>query len=304
MKKNILCLYWLCLLSTGSYLKADNLFIDKDVFSLCRANQESTSIRQSFSAKDVLQGFTIDVSDNRPIFGAAVSAHITLSDNAGLARVVLIDNAGNEYLIYEIYSLIANARSFDVDNVCDESRLLNSVTPLQLRVELLNASIDLHQLATVNAVPYPQGELVSIIQAVRKEQEKRKIEILNKSIKQKGLTWTAGHTNTSSLTYSRKKNIFSNNGLLADLQGFEYYAGGVFNYGYNEGEQRIQKRTTLTMVDSFDWRNRHGANNPKSPYYDGDTLGGGWATPIRNQYFPQGCLSCASHCAIAPAELW
>ena len=27
------------------------------------------------------------------------------------------------------------------------------------------------------------------------------------------------------------------------------------------------------MVKEFDWRNRHGANDPASPYYDGDVLG-------------------------------
>lgn len=57
------------------------------------------------------------------------------------------------------------------------------------------------------------------------------------------------------------------------------------------------------MVDSFDWRTRHGANLPESPYYDGDSLGGGWCTPMRNQNKPQTCLSCWAHSTIATAEI-
>jgi uncharacterized repeat protein (TIGR02543 family) len=37
------------------------------------------------------------------------------------------------------------------------------------------------------------------------------------------------------------------------------------------------------LPDSFDWRNRHSANNPDSPYFDGDLTGSGWITGVKSE---------------------
>ncbi|MBM4147373.1 MAG: hypothetical protein FJ240_14060, partial [Nitrospira sp.] len=37
------------------------------------------------------------------------------------------------------------------------------------------------------------------------------------------------------------------------------------------------------VPDSFDWRNRHSANNPDSPYFDGDPAGSGWITGVKTE---------------------
>lgn len=48
-------------------------------------------------------------------------------------------------------------------------------------------------------------------------------------------------------------------------------------------------------MDVWDWRNRHGANDPSSPYFDDDDSGfTGWITPIKNQAEPTGCGSCSA----------
>jgi len=56
--------------------------------------------------------------------------------------------------------------------------------------------------------------------------------------------------------------------------GFEYYSQGFYS-PVGAGENIIH----YGYVDNFDWRNRHKANDPNSPYFDGDTVcHTGWIT--------------------------
>jgi PAS domain S-box-containing protein len=122
----------------------------------------------------------------------------------------------------------------------------------------------------------------------------------------KGMSWTALPTELSLKTYSDKKCIFGRqDSILHNLQGFEYYAGGIFGMKSGASGSALPARTTtsIDLIDAFDWRTKHGAQNPNSPYYDKDSLGGGWATPIRSQAIPQYCGSCWSHFTVATAEI-
>ncbi len=294
-------LFLVCIILASMKTEAGNLSFARDAFLLNSEYQKSAGINQSFTGKEDLEGYRVDVDGRRAIFGAGITARVTLFGEASLARVILIDNSGNEYLIYEVYSLIADEMSFFVNNACEETKVLNAVTPFQLRIELLGASVTLQKLTTLTNVPYPRNGIAAIQQTIREEQEKQKIDLLNESIKKKGMAWTAGHTSLSSLTYSQKKMMFQKDGMLANLQGFEYYIGGVFELNSNTPDLSVS--TTQTMIDSFDWRNRHGANDPQSLYYDGDKLGGGWDTKIKDQSEPQYCGSCWAHSTLASAEM-
>ena len=57
--------------------------------------------------------------------------------------------------------------------------------------------------------------------------------------------------------------------MLTNLQGFEYYKGGVFELKSTKRSATPPVTTPHSkMIDHFDWRTRHGANDPSSPYYD------------------------------------
>jgi len=51
-------------------------------------------------------------------------------------------------------------------------------------------------------------------------QNNRKINSINKSVKLKGLTWMAGETEVSALTYTEKKRLYGQSNFPA---GIEYY---------------------------------------------------------------------------------
>jgi len=301
MKRFFIYLLSVCIILSIKKTEAGNLSFAEDAFLLNGEHLKRTVINQSFTGKDNLQGYSINLDDHGAIFGAGISSGVTLFGEASLVRVVLVDNVGEEHLVYEVYSLLADANSFFIKNACEETKLLNSATPVSLRFEVFDASVSLQELITVTAAPCKRNEIEANRQLILKEQEKQKIDLLNTNIKKKGMLWTAGHTSLSSLTYSQKKMMFEKDGMLANLQGFEFHAGGVFEYKSNEPDVSIQ--TTRTMIDSFDWRNRHGADDPQSPYYDDDDRGGGWSTSIKDQAEPQYCGSCWAHSTLASAEM-
>jgi hypothetical protein len=63
------------------------------------------------------------------------------------------------------------------------------------------------------------------------------------------------------------------------LFGFEYYKAGLFEFNRYVPNPKVDPN----LVRSFDWRNRHGANDPFSGYWDGDDLGTGWFTSVKDQ---------------------
>ncbi len=65
-------------------------------------------------------------------------------------------------------------------------------------------------------------------------------------------------------------------------QGIEYYKGGI----YSRKSDSILPAENSSLNPEWDWRNRHGANDPgkQNYYFDGDNTGWtGWITPVQNQ---------------------
>jgi len=83
-----------------------------------------------------------------------------------------------------------------------------------------------------------------------------------------------------------------------NLQGFDYYIGGVFQTTSSRNPPIYE----TNLIPGFDWRDRHGANNENSPYFDGDNIqNGGWITKIQNQ---DPCFSCYAFSPVACIEAY
>ena len=80
------------------------------------------------------------------------------------------------------------------------------------------------------------------------------------------------------MSYEEKKALFG--GKVPDLQGAEYYVGGIFELN----NKNYQAPTSSDFVDNFDWRNRHGKN---------------WLTSVKDQ---QSCGSCAIFSSVGAVE--
>jgi C1A family cysteine protease len=278
-------------------LFTQQLFAQQDRrFSPKANNLQPISLDQAFSESRSISPF----SNPEKIYGLALSGTVELHNKAALVRVLLVDEYGSEHLVYETYPLIANGKSFSIKNICEETSLLNGITPSSLKVEVLNASIHVSDIAVSYDAPgYRLVEYNLLKQEISNAQNDAKIELINNYNQQHGVDWIAARTDVSHLSYNEKK-MLVNGGHIVNLQGFEYYKGGTFVYDLGlEDAPKNESAELRALPARFDWRERHYANKPTSPYYDGDTKKGGWFTTIQNQK----CNQCWAFAPTATLEV-
>lgn len=278
-------------------LFAQQLFAQHDrLFSPKANNLQRISLNQTFSESRFISPFT----NLDKIYSLAVSATVELQNKASLVRIILVDEYGAEQLVYETYPLIATGKSFSIQNICEETSLLNGIVPSSLKIEVLNATVDISHIAvSYESTGYRLAEYNSLKHEISDAQNDAKIDIINKNNELNGMSWIAAKTDVSHLPYSEKK-MLVNGGHTLNLQGFEYYKGGIFVYdlGY-EDAQRDESPESRALTPRFDWRERHYANKPNSPYYDGDAKKGGWFTTIQSQK----CNQCWAFAPTATLEV-
>ena len=226
------------------------------------------------------------------IYGLALNANINLKDNDSLARVILVDKSNNEYLVYESYYNLNGQNNITVNNICEETCALNGVIPDHLKIQTNNAELTINSVAysnELNATAKSKG-VTTYNTSLKTAQVDYKITQMNKN---NGGKWTAGRTSVSDLSYFLKKKLFTNpDGTpvadLPNLQGFEYYKGGIFTIHYGSTAEKSAAATTASatnpnLPDSWDWRDVHEEN---------------WNTPVKSQRVG----SCQTYAAFATTE--
>ncbi len=204
---------------------------------------------------------------------------------SGYVRILLSDDYGYDLLVYESSPLLAmngidNFNSEAIESIDIPSRLALT----KIRVEVKNA--ELRNLSVDVSAINPSRTL--------KQAQVDRIDVINNNLRAQNALWVAGETSISQMSFEEKKGLFG--GTVPDLQGFEYYTGGVFEL-HSDNDVSTQNSTRNSQyVSSFDWRNRHGANNPSSPYYNGAN---GWITSVKSQ---GSCGSCEIFAAIGATE--
>lgn len=203
------------------------------------------------------------------ITGLSVSGVATLHHNSNsLVRITLQDDYDTEYLVYELYPLLADSNIVYFDNVAFETMILDNVKAEQLNIKILNATLQLDAINTsTNEVRNYAARQSSMLES----QSTYIIGKLNANLEKNHMTWRAGETSISQLTYEEKKAMFG--GEVPNLGGLEYYIGGVFvmpGFSYSQTKQTsaLSSVDTITYVSEWDWRNRHGKN---------------WVTSVKDQ---------------------
>jgi C1A family cysteine protease len=239
--------------------------------------------KESLDNNPISQRFTennkIIFTLNKPINAMAVSGNLTLLSNAGLVRIIIVDEGNREYLVYEIDSLLAkDNKNISFENICEETCILDkSITPIAIKIQVEDAILN---LSTINTLSEDKSfikikDITSYKQQMLKSQDQAKIEKYNFSQN----SWTAGETSVSNLSYEEQKKLFrSQDGTipeyLPNLQGFLNYKGGIFvlaetnKDNFKSTPPEISQKPDLILPNSWDWRNVHGEN---------------WLTPVKNQ---------------------
>lgn len=240
-------------------------------FGQTRMTMEQTiNVSCSITHDTVLTPFRGDT-----LTGVAVSGNITFNSDTSLVRIIVNDTlTGHKLMVYESYPMIAGNRVVTFSNLSEESSYLTGYVPAELIVYVHDATV------VLNGISYSKSSynnMDALNYAIRHSFILSKLDIIQDYITDNDLLWTASETHFAAMPYEKKVRYF---GEDYNLMGSEYYSGGIYS---PFGPRSFQHIRNYGYVDNFDWRSRHGANDLHSPYYDGDTTGTGWLTPIKCQ---------------------
>lgn len=240
--------------------------------------------------KELSNSTTLSGLSNQSISSLSVSAKIKLNNYDSYVRFIMKDGINKiEYLIYEaFYPKDDIYYSINIKDYAYETYSLLNVIVEDIKVEINNAECEIKEFS------YSTKENQKVASQHKQDKVKHKAKQdslivlkINYNLKNSNKKWLAKETDITKMTYSQRKNILPKNdkGEIPNLQGFEFYAGGIFEVmtGVGNSTTSYSKKTNSLYVADFDWRNRHGMN---------------WMTSIKSQQ----CNHCWAFCPVGVAE--
>ncbi len=201
-----------------------------------------------------------------------VSGSVVLPSKEDYLRVILVDDKGKEFLVFEAYYPLYNLGTSSFENICNETCNLSQINPSKLKIET-----NISDFSKINIFS------LSISSGAKLSQKDSAVNLINKNLRENNESWVAGETSVSKLSYADKKAMYGN-GSVAPPAGFEYYSSGVF--GDATAAQVLlstSSSSSTTLPTSWDWRNRNGKN---------------WISPVKSQGHAGLCWAFASVAAV------
>lgn len=257
MKKRFITNITLFLAVLPTFVRAQ--IVADSSFSMINSKTAVISNRASFDTGN----YILPVAINQSISGLSVSGNITFTGDKGFVRIVLTDTNENEYLVLETNTIFEQNTSISFNEFCEETALLNNIIPKQITIECTDAEV------AITAIQYAASNMyrTNKNEQIKENQLNAKLQHINTVLAQKEITWGAGKTSLSEMSYMEKKDYYG--GELPNLAGFDYYVSGIYvMQGYQPDSISVNNNTRSQFVSEFDWRNRYGRN---------------WITSVKNQ---------------------
>lgn len=278
MKKYIVFLSLLLVFGVPCHAQYDNTN-----FKLVGDDLQELAINTLEITKDTVIAIDID----EPIYGLSISGSSVIPNKNSHVRVVLKSKDGKEFLVYEGNSLLSSSSPNILSNVGIETLSLDGVILESLLVYAVESSLILSKLHYTTTIPAQRAREVVTLETTdfRTLQAEAIVEQLNTNLQKQNKLWRAGVTNLALMSYEEKKDFFGD--TIPNLQGLEYYKGGIFNLSdilprsgslieesyvepvsFSEIATVASTTSESQYVNEFDWGDRHGKN---------------WITPASNQ---------------------
>lgn len=201
--------------------------------------------------------------DIESVYGIAVTMDINRLSDDFLVRILLEDTKGKIHLIAESYKEIATKeKSLSLSEYCEETALLEAVSPACLHVIANNAEVMLSSLIITTEISREikthSENFQKQTDILRKQQVQTKVDLINAYNKANNKLWKAGITSLSLMTFEEKMRVLGSS-FGGNTYGIEYYSKGIIDIGIASSSQPKPKSPSL-YVEEFDWRDRHGKN--------------------------------------------
>lgn len=98
------------------------LFCVSYLFSQIPIFDNPISINQTITTDTEIFPF-----NGETLYGAGVNGNITFNSDSSLVRIILSDNSGMEYMIYETYPMLDTIWSFTFNEECEETCFLDGL---------------------------------------------------------------------------------------------------------------------------------------------------------------------------------
>ncbi len=296
MKKHISLLY----LVLNIFYLAEAQKITASLKSIENKSINSINLNKKIDNNTEISG----IFDDNPIYGISISGSMKFVNDASFIKIILVAKNSEEHLIFDGFRSYFGDSLFTFDDICQETCFLDSVIPKKIIIGMHNASL---QIETINVKKKKYKYSTNMKKHLQKNAlnqiHENRVKKINEYNKNNRIHWIAKVSDFSKLKHQTKKKKFGIDENVF-MYGFEYYAGGFFHLpdgiksaskptdtcGFNPSEISNNNtfpsktfNTSSTYIDEFDWREKHGANDSNSPYYDND--GTGWMTVAKDQSY-------------------
>ena len=230
---------------------------------------ESIHIGGKFSANEIIP---LDHLRNNPAYLSVYGKCLFDSGNKGLARIILVDEEGGEFLVGEWDKRFCTDSLFS--DMCIETANLQQKRILYIKVIAHDAILHIDSLEWLSDSLSATSRALAHSNCVTPELRATQWNKYNAAY---GMHWVAGRIDGMDYSYDNIKSVFYCDNDDYYSNGMEYYAGGLFELDSPNGDEQTeekdeQSRDNSTFVSHFDWRNRHGKN---------------WITSVKNQILPE-----------------
>ena len=209
--------------------------------------------------------------------GLALSADIELYSYESYIRIILVDlNDGREYLVYDAYYPMNKiSTKYSIEEFTYEANMLYNISNAVVKAEIYNAECFVKNIVYSTNLYSNKDRFYAAKDLQKHRQDSILVNSVNKRIANDSMIWIAGNTSISNMFYDERKNILpkNSNNEIPNLQGLEYYTGGVFVV-YSDLTTNLRNETS-DYVDDFDWRDRHGTS---------------WITPSKYNHKIKKCI--------------